>query len=78
MIKVIRMNLSELKMNKRAMVVDVVGERSIKCRMMEFGFVFGAELEVVKAAPLGDPIQVKLGENDFIIRKDDAKNIIVE
>jgi Fe2+ transport system protein FeoA len=44
---------------------------------MEMGLVEGAEVELVRRAPLGDPLQLRLGDYDLSIRSADADLIDV-
>ena len=44
----------------------------MSCRLMELGFVAGVEACVVGAAPLGDPIQIRIGESNMSIRREEA------
>ena len=45
---------------------------------MDMGITKKTEVYVRKIAPLGDPIQVNLRGYELTLRKEDAKNIIVE
>jgi len=46
---------------------------------MEMGLIAGAEVEVIGRAPLGDPLQVRVGDYMLSLRTSDAENIdIVE
>ncbi|GMB10773.1 MAG: ferrous iron transport protein A [Candidatus Improbicoccus devescovinae] len=71
------MNLSELKIGQRAKVTDIIGESAIKRRLMDMGFVPDSIVEIIRYAPMGDPVQVEIENIDIVIRKDDAKNIII-
>ena len=46
-------------------------------RLMEMGVVPGAPIRVVKAAPLGDPIQVCVRNYHLALRRAEAKSISV-
>lgn len=61
-------------------VLDIEGDRKdeIKRRIMDVGILPGTRMEIVKVAPFGDPIQVSLLEFDLIIRKSEAKKILVK
>jgi Fe2+ transport system protein FeoA len=47
-------------------------------RLMEMGMVPGSAVRVVKAAPLGDPIQICVGNYHLALRRDDARAIFVD
>lgn len=44
---------------------------------MELGVIEGAEVQVVRRAPLGDPLQVRVGDFDLSLRHSDAELIDV-
>ena len=47
-------------------------------RLMEMGLTRGAEFEVVRYAPLGDPIEIRFGNSRLSLRKVEAANIAVQ
>ncbi len=72
------MKLSQIKIGQRFRVLKVDSEGEIGKRLVEMGFVFGAEGRVIRVALLGDPIQICLGGYNISIRKSEAEKIIVE
>jgi len=46
-------------------------------RLMEMGLVPGAQVRVVKSAPLGDPIQVCINNYHLALRRTEARSIRV-
>lgn len=60
-----------------ARVVSVSGDGAVALRLMQMGVVPGVSLSVVKSAPLGDPIQVRLRDYDLAMRRVEAKTITV-
>lgn len=46
-------------------------------RLMEMGLIEGAEVQVVRRAPLGDPLQVRLGDYELSLRTSEAELIDV-
>ena len=54
--------------------VKVTGVRCgpMSCRLMEMGLIEGAEIQVIRRAPLGDPLQVRVGDCELSIRSSDA------
>jgi Fe2+ transport system protein FeoA len=55
--------------------VDPVGDHGL--RLMEMGLVPGAPVRVVKAAPLGDPIQICIHNYHLALRRAEARSIRV-
>ena len=60
-----------------ARVVGVSGEGSVSRRLMEMGVVPGARVSVVKAAPLGDPLEVRVRNYHLALRRSEAQTISV-
>ena len=69
--------LSELLPGDRAVVESVAGEPGLVQRLYEFGLLEGEEVELIARAPLGDPIEIRLGETRLSLRKSEAAGIIV-
>lgn len=59
-------------------IVKITGDPKTKRRFMDMGITKNTIIDIVKYAPLGDPIELKIRGYDLTIRKNDAKNIIVE
>ncbi len=70
--------LDRLKPGKKASVVKVGSAGAIRRRMADMGMVRGTTVEVVKVAPLGDPIEVKVKGYNLSLRKDEAAAITIE
>lgn len=73
-----RVSLHELKVGQRGIVVRVGGQGPVRRRMMDMGLVSGAEVKVVRVAPLGDPVEFEVKGYSLSLRKSEAQNIIVE
>lgn len=59
-------------------VLHVEGVDPIAQRLMEMGLVGGTEIEVVKLAPLGDPMQIAVLGYQLTLRKTEAQRVRVE
>jgi len=77
-ISVAQVPLHELRVGQRGIVVHVKGKGPVKRRMMDMGLVPGTEVEVVRVAPLGDPIEFELKGYSLSLRKSEARNVTVE
>lgn len=69
------MNLSELPVNKKAVIKKIGSRGTLRRRMIDMGITPGALVKVVKYAPLGDPIQINIHGYDLSIRKSEAEAI---
>ena len=70
--------LKDVKIGKTACVVKVHGEGALKRRIMDMGITKGVELFVRKAAPLGDPIEIRVRGYELSLRLEDAEMIEVQ
>ncbi len=70
-------SLNTLPRGRAARVVAVGGVGAVARRLMEMGVVPGARVSVVKVAPLGDPIQVRVRGYDLALRRAEAQTISV-
>jgi Fe2+ transport system protein FeoA len=70
--------LGELAAGERAKVVRVIGPGPIRRRLMDMGLMPGESVEVVRRAPLGDPLQVRVQDCSLSIRRDEAMHIYVQ
>ena len=72
------MYLNELKAGERAVVRSVGGEGALRQHCLDMGVIPGAEITLVKFAPMGDPIEFRIHEYELTLRIDDAKQIGIE
>ncbi|MEA3377464.1 MAG: FeoA domain-containing protein [Chloroflexota bacterium] len=70
--------LHKLEAGQKAVVVRVGGKGPARHRMMDMGLVPGSDVEVVRVAPLGDPIEFTVKGYSLSLRKSEAKAITVE
>ena len=72
------MNLTSLPIGIVARVTSVRGDNQITKRLMEMGVVPGVALRVVKSAPFGDPLEVRVRGYHLAMRKNEADQIEVQ
>jgi ferrous iron transport protein A len=70
--------LSQVKVGQSAVVQKILGDGALKRHILDMGITKGAKIEVHKAAPFGDPIQITVRGFELSLRKEDAKIIAVE
>ncbi len=73
-----RCALAELSVGSRAVVRDVRCARVLRRRLLEMGLLPGTRVEVVRRAPLGDPLELRLRGYALSIRREEAAAIEVE
>lgn len=69
--------MSELEIGKDANVVAVHGQTAVSKRLMEMGVVPGVAVKVIKSAPFGDPIEVRVRGYKLAVRKNEAQAVEV-
>lgn len=69
--------LAQLPLGVKARVIGVVGEGAVARRLMEMGVVPGAPVSVVRVAPLGDPLQIRVRDYHLALRRTEAQTIMV-
>ena len=67
--------LNRLGIGCRGFVAAVGGEPEIRRRLLEMGFCNGAAVEVVRRAPLGDPIEFRLRGYCLSLREEQARHV---
>ena len=72
------MTLKELQVGKSAVIRAVGGEGALRQHFLDMGILPGAEATVVKLAPMGDPMEIRLHGYELTLRLDDAARIEVE
>ena len=70
------MNLDELEIGKDAVVASVdCDEASLRQHILDMGLTPGVEVTLMKRAPMGDPIEIRLRGYELTLRRDDAAHI---
>ena len=72
------MNLNELKIGKSARILTVGGEGALRQHFLDMGVIPGAEVTLIKLAPMGDPMELRIHGYELTLRLDEASNIGVE
>ena len=71
--------LSTTVSGDRCIVLEIASEPpELRSRLYSLGVIPGSTLEILRFAPLGDPMQVKVGGSSISIRKAEANIIQVE
>lgn len=70
--------LDQLKISDRGTVSTLRGVGNIQQRLLEMGVSDGAEVEVLRFAPLGDPMEIIVRGFHLTLRKSEASLVEVE
>lgn len=69
------MTLKELRPGQKGIVASVGTTGAMKRRIMDMGITPGVEIQVIKTAPLGDPIEVNVRGYELSLRNEEARQI---
>lgn len=72
------MKLDNLAIGKSAVIVSVGGTGALRQHFLDMGLIQGVEVTIVKYAPMGDPIEIKIHDYELTLRKEDAQKIEVK
>ena len=69
------MTLKELKVGESARIDTVGGEGALRQHFLDMGVIPGAKVKLVKLAPMGDPMELRIHGYELTLRLDDAEKI---
>ena len=72
------MTLRELPIGKTATIVSVGGEGELRQHFLDMGLIPQGEVTMVKLAPMGDPMELRIHSYELTLRLADAEKIEIE
>jgi len=72
------MRLDELHPGQTAVIGKVLADKHLRRRLLDMGLTRGARIELLKVAPMGDPLEYKVRDYHLSLRKAEANLIEVE
>lgn len=72
------MKLSELQIGKSGVIKDVGGSGALRQHFLDMGMIPGAEVTVVKLAPMGDPMELQVHGYELTLRLAEAAQIEID
>ena len=72
------MTLKELEVGKSAVIRRVGGEGALRQHFLDIGMIPGAEVTVIKLAPMGDPMEVQVHGYELTLRLAEAQQIDIQ
>ena len=69
------MTLQELKTGESAVITEVGGEGALRQHFLDMGMIPGAEVTLIKLAPMGDPMELRIHNYELTLRLADAEKI---
>lgn len=70
--------LNRLRPGASGVVIAVCGEPALVQRLGEMGIFEGETIEVISVAPLGDPLEIRIGDGRLSLRREEAAGIKLE
>lgn len=70
--------LAQLRPGQRGRISSLTGSDALVQRLMEMGLFEGEAIEVIALAPLGDPIEIRLGDSRLSLRRSEAARVQIE
>jgi Fe2+ transport system protein FeoA len=71
-------SLDQLRPGGRGRITRIDGDDALVQRLMEMGLLEGEDVEVVGFAPLGDPMEVRLGDYRLSLRRVEAARVQID
>ena len=72
------MTLKELEVGKSAVIRRVGGEGALRQHFLDMGMIPGAEVTVIKLAPMGDPMEIQVHGYELTLRLAEARQIDIQ
>ncbi|CAM3391164.1 MULTISPECIES: FeoA family protein [Arcobacter] len=72
------MGLDEIKKGNIVKILKLNAQGRLLYKLLDMGFVNGASIEIIREAPLYDPMELKIQNYHITLRKSEAKLIEVE
>lgn len=70
--------LTSLQVGSSAVVTEIKIPSADRARLLEMGLLVGTPVQLIRFAPMGDPIEIKVRGYNLTIRKHEAEQIFVK
>lgn len=72
------MNIKDLEIGKSAKITKVGGEGALRQHFLDMGLIPGAQITMIKFAPMGDPVEIKIHGYELTLRLADVEKIEID
>lgn len=72
------MNIKDLEIGKSAKITKVGGKGALRQHFLDMGLIPGAQITMIKFAPMGDPVEIKIHGYELTLRLADAEKIEID
>ena len=70
--------MAQLAIGESARIASLEGTGAIAIRLLEMGLVPGASVSVLKRAPMGDPLEIRIRDYHLSLRAAEAERVLLE
>ena len=70
--------LTSLQVGSAATVTEIKIPPAARARLLEMGLLVGTPVQLIRFAPLGDPVEIKVRGYNLTLRKHEAEQIFVK
>ena len=70
--------LSEFRIGESGIIKIVEGEGRLRRRLFDMGVTPGANITLIRKAPLGDPMEINIRNYELTLRKSEAELVVME
>ena len=70
--------LTSVPAGQTATVAEINLPQANRSRLMELGLLVGTQIDLVRFAPLGDPVEIKVRGYNLTLRKHEAERIVIQ
>lgn len=71
------MTLQQLKPRESAIVTSIGGKGATRRRLIDMGITPGADVKMIRTAPLGDPLEITVRGYELSLRKEEASRVVI-
>lgn len=72
------MKLKEMAVGEHARIESVGGKGALRQHLLDMGVIPGSEVTLIKYAPMGDPMEIRIHDYELTLRLEDAQKITVK
>jgi len=73
------MKIKDLEVGQKAKVIKyTTTDRNYRQKLLRMGLVKGSQFKLIRIAPLGDPVEIRLKDFNLSLRKDEADALEIE
>jgi len=70
--------LNDLTPGAQGVILRIEAEGAVRQRLMDMGIIEGVTVEMVRFAPFGDPIQIRVLNTLLALRRNEARTLIID